>query len=90
MRTMPEFKIYREHPCSARHRTYNKMGRCIWRRAAWVVGDGPYATLAHCRTLTVMLHATSEDARHAKAFIDKFGCGGMCSGRHEIIELRLD
>lgn len=60
-----------------------------WRRAAWIDGDGPFALLAHCRVLTVTLHATRERAEHSKGIIDSTGCGGCCVRKHEIVELTI-
>jgi len=81
-------KIYRRHYCERRHRTYRTLAKCLWPRALWIVGEGPYATLAWCpRGLTVELHRTREAAEEAKACIDVTGCGGLCQGRHEIIIL---
>ena len=66
------------------------MARCIWRRAVWIEGDGPYACVAYCgRGTTVSLHETVEQARAAMREIDRLGCGGFCIGRHRVIELRL-
>ena len=58
------------------------------RKAAWIGGDGPYALLAWCKTLTVTLHQTMEEAEKSKASIDQIGCGGACSRRHEIVDVR--
>jgi len=88
VRGMSACKTYRRHDCTRRHRTYATLARCIWgRRAAWVMGEGPFATLAWCRTLTVSLHRTLEAATEAKGYIDSTSCGGVCTGRHEIIRL---
>ena len=86
---MPTYKIYRQHGCTSRHRSYKTMATCIWKRAAWIVGNGPYATLAHCGVLTVTLHPTGEAAEVSKRTIDDTACGHQCSGRHEIVELAL-
>jgi hypothetical protein len=74
--------------CGTRHRSYGTTAKCIWPGALWVVGKGPYVTLAHCpRGLTVMLHYTLAEATDAKCEIDSFGCGGLCEGDHEIVRL---
>jgi hypothetical protein len=80
-------KVYRRHCCERSHRTYRTLAKCIWRRAAWIAGEGPFALLAWCRALTVTLHATHDDALEAKRTIDLSACGGRCTGRHEIIRL---
>jgi hypothetical protein len=59
-----------------------------WPAAAWIAGTGPHASVAYCRVTTVMLHDRPEDADQAKQFIDRFGCGGQCTRRHEVIDLR--
>jgi len=78
-------KVYRRHYCDRSHRSYRTWARCVWRRAEWVVGDGPYATVAYCRVLTVELHQTLEDAQAALELIDTTACGGRCHGNHELI-----
>jgi hypothetical protein len=65
------------------------MGRCVWPRSEWVTGEGPYAVLAHCRVLTVMLHGSAAAAEASKKSIDETACGGMCFKRHEIVQLVL-
>jgi hypothetical protein len=82
---------YRRHNCAATHRTYNRMARCIWRRACWVSGEGRYATIAQCGPTTVMLHAQLNAAREALALINSSGCGGVCrgAGGHRLIELMM-
>lgn len=59
------------------------------KKAEWIQGDGPFAVLAHCRVLTVTLHATKGEADDSKAFIDRLACGGLCTRNHEIIDLTL-
>src|SRR5919198_1244890 len=54
--------VYRRHYCGAKHRTYRTLAQCIWKRAEWIDGEGPYAVLAKCRKLTVTLHETVEGA----------------------------
>jgi hypothetical protein len=65
------------------------MAQCIWKRAVWIQGGGPFALLAHCRDLSVSLHQIAVSAESSKALIDSTGCGGMCSRQHEIVELVL-
>jgi hypothetical protein len=80
-------KTYRRHYCERQHRHYRTTAVCLWPRAIWITGEGPYATLAWCRVLTVALHQDIDTAREAQAFIDKYACGGQCYRRHEIIHL---
>jgi hypothetical protein len=53
-----------------------------------VHGDGPWALLAHCRDLSISLWDDPAEARDAKREVDRFACGGRCTRRHEIIDLR--
>ncbi len=83
-------KVYRNHNCAAKHRTYPAMAACVWPRAAWVTGDGPYALLAHCGTLKVTLWPTGAQAQEHRTRIDRAGCGAHCDpAGHEIVELQL-
>lgn len=90
-------KIYSRHYCEKKHRNYHTQAKCIWKWAVWITGDGPYACLAWCPAggsrrssdLTIELHPTLESAEKAKAYIDKFWCGGNCSNRHEIIKIEM-
>lgn len=85
-------KTYRSHYCDARHRTYRTTAKCLWPRAYWIAGDGPYATTARCRphVLTVELWPTREAAEAAMRAIGASGCGGACVRRHELIRLHFD
>ena len=66
------------------------MARCIWRRnVCWIIGEGSFACVAYCRHTSVSLHEDFESAQSAKRTIDRAGCGGFCTGRHEVIELVL-
>ena len=80
-------KTYRRHYCERKHRTYRTLAKCIWPRAVWVVGEGPFALLAWCRDLTVTLHWDYDGAVEAKRLIDSDACGGRCTNRHEIVKL---
>ena len=80
-------KTYRRHNCERRHRTLRTLARCMFPKAAWVVGEGPYAVLAWCRVLTVSLHPDLDAARGSLDFIDSYHCGGRCSRRHEVVVL---
>ena len=87
-------KTYRRHNCERSHRTYLTFAKCVFPRAIWIEGEGPWAVLAWCgrgptrsTTLTVTLWATGPEANEALGPIDSSGCGGGCTGRHEIILL---
>lgn len=80
-------KVYRRHRCDSRHRTWGALARCIWPRAEWISGVGPYATVAYCRVTTVELHRDEQTARAALATINGTACGGRCYRDHELIVL---
>lgn len=84
-------KTYRRHYCARRHKTYRTLAQCLWPRAVWITGNGPYATLARCgRALTVQLHPTADAAQVARRVIDSSGCGGSCpctGAGHETVRL---
>jgi hypothetical protein len=81
--------VYRRHGCRRTHTSYYQLAKCIWRRSEWVAGNGPFATLAHCRVLTVQLHTTEDAARRALALIDATACGGRCYRDHQLVRLVL-
>lgn len=67
---------------------YKEKAKKRWKKhLCWIVGDGRYALLAHCRVLTITLWKNLEDAEKRKAIIDKHRCGGWCVKAHEIIDL---
>lgn len=68
-------------------RDFAATARRRWPAAEWVIGDGPYASVAHCGVITVMLFAAKPEAEEAKAFIDHLACGGACTREHEIVDL---
>jgi hypothetical protein len=84
-------KTYSRHYCEKRHRRYYTAANCIWgRRAIWVEGDGPYATLAWCVDLSVRLHKTLAEAESSLRYINNKGCGHACEpypDSHELIKL---
>jgi hypothetical protein len=68
--------------------SYVAKARKLWPRAAWIIGNGAYASVSHCPPKgTVMLFETLAEARTAKALIDDTACGGGCSRQHEIVDL---
>lgn len=83
-------KTYRRHYCSSRHRTIATLAKCMFSRAEWVNGSGPYACLAWCSVLTVSLHPTAAAAQETKSWIDRMFCGHACHGHHELIFIDLD
>jgi hypothetical protein len=66
---------------------YGVEARLRWPKVAWVEGNGRYALLAWCDVLTVTLWSTEYEAQKQKRFIDRTGCCGECTNRHEIVDL---
>jgi len=65
------------------HYTHSAVAKCVWRRAD-VDGRGPWATLAHCRVLTVHLHQDRADAEDSLDWIHRYGCGAGCTRAHAL------
>jgi tRNA-dihydrouridine synthase len=63
---------------------FKRQAKRLWPRAAWI---GRYASIAHCRNVTVSLFDDLAEAETAKSVIDETGCGGVCIGNHEIVDL---
>jgi hypothetical protein len=82
-------KTYSRHNCAATHRTYRALAECIFhdQRPWWVAGTGEYATLSHCRGLTITLHKTIKEALTALALIDSDACGGNCHNAHQLVRI---
>jgi hypothetical protein len=80
-------KVYRRPNCARRYRSYSTLAKCVWPRAAWIAGQGPFAVVAWCDVLTVTLHQDHAAALEAKRITDASACGGRCTGRHEIVRL---
>ncbi len=88
----------RKH-CTGRYATKTELltdadeaGRALakrrWPTATWIDGDGPYALLAHCDTLTITLWPNLDQANRAKRTIDRRACGHACHRNHQIIPLK--
>lgn len=84
-----DLKHYRLHNCSAKHRSFRTLAACVWRRTCWIRGTGPYATVAYCRSTSVQLHDTREEAEGSLAFINELACGGFCRKDHHLVKLVL-
>ena len=83
-------KVYRRHYCGRQHRAWHALAVCMFRHAAWISGDGPFAVIGWCGVTTVSLHPDIETAELALETIDATGCGGRCVRRHELVRLDLE
>jgi len=83
-------KVYRRHNCGRQHRTWTALAHCMFQRAAWIAGDGPFAVIVRCGVTSVTLHADVETAEHALETVDATGCGGRCVRHHDLVRLELD
>jgi hypothetical protein len=83
-------KVYRRHYCARHHRTWTALAHCMFQRAAWITGDGPFAVIAWCGCTSVTLHPDAETAEHALEVVDGTGCGGRCVRHHDLVRLDLD
>ena len=83
-------KVYRRHNCGRHHRTWTALAHCMFQRAAWIAGDGPFAVIAWCGVTSVTLHPDVGTAELALETVDGTGCGGRCTGRHELVRLDFD
>lgn len=63
--------------------------RCAIPRAAWVHGEGEYASIAWCDEPTVLLFATLAEAEQARAWIDQYACGSRCVHRHDVVRVEV-
>lgn len=82
--------VYRRHDCTSRHRSFNAMAKCIWRKGFYEPrGEGPYAAVHYCRRwkpgAIVTLFATQAEADQQNGW----ECGGACIGRHQTVKLVL-
>ena len=83
-------KVYRDHNCGRQHRTWTALAHCMFQRAAWIAGDGPFAVIAWCGVSSVTLHRTAEAGQHALEVVDATGCGGRCVRHHDLARLDLN
>lgn len=82
---MPALQIGCE--CGRTHRTYKKVAQCLWPKAWWYSGDGPFALIAFCRGETVTLWKTLAEAEKKEDLLRGTRCGGACTGDHMLAEL---
>lgn len=74
---MTGHKVYRQHGCE-RHRTFQTIAKCMFKRAAWIHGEGEYALISWCRPITISLYDDEVDALDAHLALADLGCGGRC------------
>jgi hypothetical protein len=69
--------------------SFKAKARAVWPAALSIWGDGPYALVSRCAPdgATVILCASREDVEKRKFNIDRFGCGGQCRARHDVVKL---
>jgi hypothetical protein len=58
-----------------------------WDMVEPAAGDGPWATVAWCSFLTVILHESREAGERALRQISWGRCGHACWGDHELVNL---
>ena len=76
-----------EHNCPRKHRSWEAVAKCIWRNAD-VDGPGRWCSVSYCHAAPIVyLFETKAEARAAKELIDGSGCGGCCTGTHELVRL---
>lgn len=78
------------HRCGRGHRAWPALAHCVFRDAAWVSGDGPFAVVVWCGVTHVSLHPDEPTAREELKTIGASGCGGRCTRDHELVRLDLD
>lgn len=83
---------YKRHNCTAKHRTYLAMAKCIWKKGYYPpMGEGQWVAVHKCRRFNpggiVRLFPTQAEA-HAS---NVHPCGGACKGRwhHDVVRLEL-
>jgi len=80
-------KVYVRHRCARQHKAWPALAHCMFPRAGWIAGDGPFAVVVGCGVTSVTLHADVEAAEHALEAVGATGCGGRCVRRHELVRL---
>jgi hypothetical protein len=80
-------KVYHRHRCTSAHRSYRMFAQCIFGQRSGVVGEGPYALIARCSHLQVMLFDSEDAALDCKQAIDLNSCGPECHKHHELVQL---
>lgn len=81
-------RVYREHYCERRHRTYLTLAKCVFWKAGTITGDGPWA-VPSCTWFTISLHDSQEEARETIRFLNQGHCGHRCVGQHRLIFLDI-
>lgn len=69
---------------------YRDIADSRWSHASWILGNGRFAVLAHCKRLTVLLCDNWPQAEREKTRLDQVGCCGVCDrAMHEIVDMEL-
>jgi hypothetical protein len=87
---MEGFRLVGQTGCMAKAKTYVSEARHRWPDAVWIIGAGPYASVARCGSLSVMLFGTEAEAMQAQAFINRHGCGSDCTVDHQTVDRAND
>ena len=75
---------------------YRKKAKALYPQAEWIEGEGRYALLALCPSmsrprqrecLTITLHETMVAAVIARAQLDRTGCGSGCCNNHKVVTI---
>ncbi len=71
-------------------RSWRAKAQRRWGKETQIInGNGQFAFLTWCRVLEVTLFPTRDEAEEFKKNIDRYKCGGGCTGNHEIIDLSI-
>lgn len=74
--------------CEGGHRTRARFVKCFLPKAAWVQGEGEFGFVSRCRTVTVSLYESLDEAVHARILADAYGCGPFCrKEKHELVRI---
>lgn len=83
---MTEPTMYNHTNCRRLHQSWSVVAHHLWPKAQVWGANGPYTTIAPCRSMTIELHLDLASAQLTlDAMAGSGGCGGHCTPRrHEI------
>jgi hypothetical protein len=82
-------QVVRWHNCPRTHKTFRDLAHCVWPEARWLLGEGPYATVRGCVGVSVLLHATEQEAERALQNMHPHPTHGRCDSNHVLALLVL-